>query len=434
MPSDRVGLALAMLGTLLVVGATAGVTSAQPPPFVTPAPPESAVAPSLTLDQAVGRFLERNLTVEAARHGVALARAEQIAAQLRPNPTLTVLAENLKIAGTTPPGQIWEVSTTYTQTIEWPEKRRLRREVADLGVTVAEAQLGQVLRHRLAEVKHAFYEALLARHGVENARASRESFEAVIRLNEARFQEGLVSEGELLKTRLEQARLDLAVTEAEQASRQAVLKLLEQLHEEEAREGITVTGELAAVPVTVDLAALRGEALRNAPALKRAAVSQTLADRRVSLEEIRRFPELAPFAGFKQTDRDTSAILGVQVPLPLFDRNQAGIARAETEARLARTEAALERSRVLARVDSAYHTWRSARDRVLALQTTVLPKAEESYRIALDAYEDGAVELLVVLEAERTRADIRRQLVQATFDYQTGLLALETAAGVELPR
>ena len=66
----------------------------------------------LTLDRAVERFLQRNLAVEAARHRVDVARAEQLAARVRPNPTVTVAAENLRLSGPTSAGELYEVGTT----------------------------------------------------------------------------------------------------------------------------------------------------------------------------------------------------------------------------------------------------------------------------------------------------------------------------------
>src|SRR4029453_9518829 len=90
----------------------------------------------------------------------------QIAARLRPNPSVMFTAENFKVAGnspfTVPFDRLYEVGPTFSQPIELGSKRRLRMEVADLSVSHAEAQLTDVLRQRLIEVKRAFYEAALA--------------------------------------------------------------------------------------------------------------------------------------------------------------------------------------------------------------------------------------------------------------------------------
>ncbi len=99
---------------------------------------------------------------------------------------------------------------------------------------------------------------------------------------------------------------------------------------------------------------------------------------------------------------------------------------------MATADLALARTRVVADVESAYRAWEAASERVLTFQRGLLQQADESRAIALAAYQDGAIELLGFLEAERTRADIRQQYVQALFDYRSSLLLLELAVGAEV--
>ena len=155
---------------------------------------QPAPAP-LTIDQVVARFLERNLAVEAARHRVDLARAEQIGAVLYPNPTLTVSADNLKFAGPTPTGDLYEIGATVSQPIERSDTRRYRREVADATVALAEAELAETLGQRLLEVRRAFYETVLNRDALEHATSTLRAFDELLRVTEARFKEGVVAEG-----------------------------------------------------------------------------------------------------------------------------------------------------------------------------------------------------------------------------------------------
>ncbi len=216
----------------------------------------SGQSPALTIEQVVARFLERNLAVEAARHRVDIARAEQIAAQLRPNPTLTLSAENVKFAGPTPAGDLYEVGATWSQPIERSDKRRHRREVADATVAVAEAEFAEALSQRLHAVKRAFYETLLARRAVEQAVDNLRAFDGLVAVTEARFKEGAVAEGEVLKVRLERARFDNALANAQLRLRHAGIKLLDLLGETDFSGAGAVTGDpvlpIATVPdVTV---------------------------------------------------------------------------------------------------------------------------------------------------------------------------------------
>src|SRR5215212_6918345 len=77
----------------------------------------------LTLERAVERFLQRNLAVEAARHRVDVARAEQLVARARPNPTVTLSAENIPYSGPTRASELHEIGASYSQPIELGGKR-----------------------------------------------------------------------------------------------------------------------------------------------------------------------------------------------------------------------------------------------------------------------------------------------------------------------
>ena len=406
-------------------------------PFIS-APAASSQAQSdffssqLTLGRVIDRFLQRNLSIEAARYQVDVARAEQIAARIRPNPGFTFSAENLKVSGDTPFNRLYEVSTTYAQTFELGGKRRLRREVADLIVSVADARLADVLRQRMFDVKRAYYEAVLTRYAQFNAMENRTSFDELIKFNKVRFEEGAIAEGELLKVKLERVRFDTAFAQAELAQRQALIKLLHLVGETDFSRVESVAGELNFAPINLDLASLKEMALRNRPDVKAAELGVTLGERRIALEKARNSMDITPFAGVKRVGIDNTLLFGVTIPLRLNDRNQAGIARAAAEEKVANTELTIARNRALAEVESAYRAYETARDQVTTFQRELLQQANESYTISLAAYQEGAIELLPLLEAQRTRADIRQQYFRTLFDYQTSILLLEQAVGKEI--
>ena len=420
----------------LAVCCNAGAQTATNPfisaPAANPQAQSDFFSSQLTLDRVIDRFLQRNLSMEAARYQVDVARAEQIAARIRPNPGITFSAENLKVSGDTPFNRLYEVSTTYAQTFELGGKRRLRREVADLIVSVADAKLADVLRQRMFELKRAYYEAVLARYAQFNAMENRTSFDELIKFNKVRFEEGAIAEGELLKVKLERVKFDSAFAQAELAQRQSVIRLLHLLGETDFSRVEAVAGELNFAPINIDLASLKEMALRNRPDVKAADLDVNLAERRIALEHARNSMDITPFAGVKRVGIDNTVLFGVTIPLRFNDRNQAGIARAAAEEKVANAELAIVRNRTLAEVESAYRAYETARDQVTTLQRELLQQANESYTIALAAYQEGATELLALLEAQRTRAEIRQQYYRTLFDYQTSILMLEQAVGKEI--
>jgi cobalt-zinc-cadmium efflux system outer membrane protein len=122
-------------------------------------------------------------------------------------------------------------------------------------------------------------------------------------------------------------------------------------------------------------------------------------------------------------------MFGVSIPIKLRDRNQAGIARAEADLQAARTRLQLARNRAQAEVDSAFAAQQSSREMVEAFESDLLNQADESRTITLAAYEEGGIELLPVVDAQRTRSEVRQQYFKTLFDYQASLVQLELAVG-----
>lgn len=403
-------------------------------PAQTPQPSPAPAAESLTLEAATEQFLRRNLALEAARFEVGVAEAERIGARLRPRPGLTVTAENLKISGDTPFNRLYEVGLTVAQPIELGNRQALRAEVAERTVTVAEARLTEALQRRLFDLRRTYYEAALARALVQIARENRDNFAELVRFNTVRFEEGYISEGELIKVRLERIKFDSGVANAALALRQANVRLLELLGESdfERAAGLEVGGRLEAGRAQLELAALRQTALASRADIKVAEAQAALSGSVSDLERSRGKGEVTPFAGYRRVGVDNTVVAGVTVPLPFGNRNQGGIARAEAEELVAEANLRLARNRALAEVESAYRAYETAREQVNAYEAGALRQADESREIALVAYREGATDLITLLDAQRTRSEVRASYYRALFDYYTSIFQLGLATGVEI--
>jgi cobalt-zinc-cadmium efflux system outer membrane protein len=411
----------AQLGALLILAIPIGATAQSNGP--------------LTLERAVERFLQRHLAVEAARHRVDVARAEQLVARAQPNPTLTLSAENVPYSGPTKASELYEIGGSYSQPIELGSKRERRRSVAEATVAVAEAQLADTTQRGLLDLKRAFYEVILARHAVELATENRRAVDGLVTLNETRFRAGAIAEGEVIKVRVERGKADTALAHARLELQQAGIKLLDILGESDFTTAGMIEGQLAPAPDAIPhLTSLRTTALQRRPAIVAAEQSSALATRRVALEEARRTPDVSPFVGLRRVGENNTVLFGISVPLPIIDRNEGGIARARAEARAAESDLALQRNRVLAELEAAYRAWENARDRATAFDQGLLRQADEAQSIARAAYQEGAIELLAYLDAQRTRAEIQHQYLRALFDARVSVLQLEHAVGGELPR
>ena len=388
----------------------------------------------ITLEAATEQFLKRNLAVEAARLEVGVAEAERVGARLRPRPGLTVSAENLRLSGETPARRLQEYGIAVAQPIELGNRKALRMEVAERSVSVSEARLTEVLRRQLFDLKRTYYESVLARALLGIDQENRDNFEGLVRFNTARFEEGYIAEGDLLKVRLERIRFDFAVANAELAFRKTRIRLLQLIGEPDFERAakVDVSSRLQVPAVNLNLGQLREAALVSRPELKVAEAEVALAESTIRLERSRARGEVTPYLGYKRVGVDNTVQAGVTVPLPFGNRNQSGIARAQAEQKLAETNLRLVRNRALAEVEAAFRAYETAREQVRAYEAGLLRQADESREIQLGAYQEGAAELITLIEAQRTRTEIRANYYRAIFDYYTSIFQLELATGTDI--
>jgi cobalt-zinc-cadmium efflux system outer membrane protein len=387
-------------------------------------------AATLTLQRAVDTYLAKNLELQAAQYRLERTKADQIASHLRLNPGLTITAENFKINGPVAFSQLYEVAASYSETIELGGKRKLRQTVADLAVSVAEAQFADTMRRGIAEVKRLYFDALLARYSVDVAAENRQIFEQLVQFNLARFQEGTIPEADLIKVRLERIKFDSAIKQAELGLRRSTILLLEKLGESNFTQEIA--GQMDFGPINADLESLRQSALQQRPDVLASRRDLEAATERLALEHARSRPDVTSFIGYKRLATDNTVMFGVSIPLKTRDRNEAGIARAEADLKAAQSQLQLTRNRALAEIEAAYAAFQSARDQVQTFRNEILNEADESRSIALAAYQEGATQLLPLLDAQRTRTEVRQQYFRTLFDYQISLIDLELAVGKEI--
>jgi len=385
----------------------------------------------LTLQRVVSLYIERNLELQAEWYRLERTKADAIAARLRPNPGVSVMAENLRVSGPVAASRLYELGATYSETIELGGKRKLREQVAAVTISAGEARVANAMRKGIAEVKRLYFQAVLARRDIEVAIENRQMFQQLVQFNLARFQEGAIPEADLIKVRLERIKFDSALKQAELRERQAMIQLAENL-EDDAIAKQVVAGEVDLRILNPDLDTLLETALRERPDVQAAQREVEAAKEKIALEEARARADISPFVGYKRLANDNTVMFGVNLPLKVRDRNQAGIARAQADQKAAGALREVAKSHTTAEVKAAYEAFQTAREQVQTFRDELLNQADESRSIALAAYEEGATPLLSLLEAQRTRAEVRQQYFRTLFDYQISLSELELAVGKEI--
>ena len=128
-------------------------------------------------------------------------------------------------------------------------------------------------------------------------------------------------------------------------------------------------------------------------------------------------------------DRDKLVGLKLSVPLPLYDRNQAGKKEAATRRRSAESRYLFVRRNVDREVESAFARLTSSEKALRIYGRDIFPQLEENLRLTQEAYRLAEVGILSVLEEQRKFLDANEGYLAALYQWNTALARLTAAVG-----
>jgi outer membrane protein TolC len=252
-------------------------------------------------------------------------------------------------------------------------------------------------------------------------------FKQVVEYHEARLKEGKIAEVDVLRVRLQAEQIHAALENARLDVDKAQLSLAREM-------GIVAAGPWVLTEHFDQLEEPRAAKASGAEALveSRLAAQDVVAARaNLGLERAVGRPDVDAIFGYKRTSGLNTAIAGLQVNLPIFDRNQGARAAAEAATLAAQrtmeainmrlnSEAALASKEYEARL-------RQARDIFAPLHR----QADQISDISRSAYREEGLDLLRLLDAERFRIEAQLAWLRALSDYHKSVVNLERAEGVE---
>ncbi|MEO0318980.1 MAG: hypothetical protein RL404_2657 [Pseudomonadota bacterium] len=371
-------------------------------------------AAPLTLAQAQRLAREGSPTLSAARREVEATEGQVLQGSLRPNPEFVFQADDTSRLSRTSSAQL-------DVPVETANKREARVEAAERSRDVAQtdfADRGQRLR---AAVSAAFFDVLAAQ---ELLRAAQEGLNLARRATDVasrRVTAGKVSPVEETKARVAEAGARVALTQAESGLRNARTRL-SSLWGNPLPQFTLAEGSIDRLPDLPDGIAIE-QRLQDAPALLRAERELRRRKALVGVEQSRTVPNFTVSVGMKRREdtvgRD-QLLVGVSVPLQMFNRNQGNLLEALRREDKARDELQAVRTSVAADAYQALEKANARRHEVELLQRDVLPGARSAYEAATIGFENGKFSFLELLDAQRT-------LFTATAQYLAAIAAVHAA-------
>jgi len=426
---------LAVLSVLVVIPVSAATDPLKTSDGLSKLPPAPPPVLRLSLNETIALFLRQNFDLIISSFGIDSAKGQQITARLFPNPTLIVNTAASFTQGLTPSNS-GQINPQIQQLFEMAGKRGYRIESAAFGTQSAEANFEDAIRQLGFTLKDAYYRVQLAQRRLAIAEENRDRFARILEVNTIRFKKGYIAEVDLIRIRLQivdfQAQVIQAIQEADQG--RADLRTL--LGVTPAVE-LLLTTELDYHRVEPDIDALRLVAIEARPDIraKRLTQSQRVAD--LKLAKAYRYPDVTIGAGYavqgaRGPDLPQMPTLGLNVPLPIFNRNQGGIVQSEVAAQVADADLRKTLIRVESEVDVAYRNLIQSRRLVEAYRAGVLEDARLTLTIVEKAYERGGATILDLLDAARTSRTIQQNYIETLYNYQRNIFQLESAVGREI--
>ncbi|AZI36103.1 putative heavy metal efflux system protein [Caenibius tardaugens NBRC 16725] len=407
-----------LIAAMLAAASCATIAQAQSAP-----PPVVEVGATLSLDQALSMAGASAPSLDAAEADINAAAAARTVAGLRPNPSISVEAENVAGSGPYRGTQSLETTTSFALPIELGGKRSARIGVADARSRRVAVQAAITQADLRFNVIQAYAEAAAAQQRLvtanDQARIAAEGFRAA----QVRVQAGRASPIDMQRADVARINADADVERAQrlvEVSRFSLSRLI----------GQPVSGALDTnwfTGVRSNYGPLREIDSTGTLAMAAAEADLAVADAGVRLARSQRVPDLTVGAGarYMRETGDTAALFSLTIPLPLFNNGKAAVDQASSERLRAEAQkrvTALEVDQAIARAQAEAA---NASTSAVTAKGPALAAAEEAARIARIGYREGKFGQLELLDAERTLAETRLAAIDALLNYHNAQAQLE---------
>ncbi len=432
-----------MIPSTRVIGRTCGRTLALVSICVHNLAAQAAPSPSasLPLESVLEQALRQHPLIEAARARVRERQGARQSAGAYANPTLSYWVENGRFPGRQLASPLDLESQVYaTMSLEPLFQRGPRVLAADADVQLGREELRLAEQTVVLDATRAFFRVASAQVAVTTADDLQQQLSALVAYNQARVREGKTAEGDLIRTQVERDRVAASATLERVELARAWAGLSPYLESSGTAtsaprmQTVFIDGERA--PATSVNNKTLDEYLRAArdtrPDVRAARARVESSRAQVSYQQRLSLRQLSATFGSKRTAGVTSMITGLSLPFPLFDRNRGEVTRAT--AALSAAEQELQWAERIAEADvrAAFDAASLLDQQASQLRDGFLTRAEESRRIALEAYQLGGVTLLQVLDASRTLGEARQMYYRIVFGQRVAEYELRAALGDSL--
>jgi outer membrane protein, heavy metal efflux system len=416
-----------------VLGTVSGLAQAAPQAVQQPTPPAPR---AWTWEQVKDRLELNNPTLLAGKLNISELQAQEITAHFRPNPQLTLLADQIDPFPGGPahgPFAYLLPSATVSYLHERAHKRELRTESAQKATAIGVSQQQDLERNLLFSLRGAFVQILQAKAVLQLAKDNLEYYDHILKISRDRFQAGDIAQIDLDRLELQRVQYESDLQSADVSLRTQKIQLLTLINDRTPVEQFDVVGVFDFSDQIEALDAYRQDALDARPDLKAAVQSVEMAQSNYKLAEANGSTD-PTFSFDVGRNAPIDAYIGVDVNFPLrfFDRNQGEKLRTKLD--ITRNERLRDaaQAQVFSDVDSAYAALNSNVILLRPYRTKYLEQAVRVRDTILFSYQHGGASLLDFLNAQSEYRTVQLSYVNLLGSYLTAAAQLNLAVGREV--
>ena len=403
-----------------------------------PASLRAADAP-LTVSQLVEIAIEANPQVRSARYRWDSA-VHSIKQTVAPNDPIFTYTNSDSVKS--PVGRAALREFNVSESFQFPGKALHQRDQAVRSADIAHLMLMATIRDVRAATETAYFQLVLDSALGSVVAENVGNLDQVVRVVETAYSGSKVAQTDVVS-----AEFDLAT--ARQLQRQYIVAqandetTLNLLLGRPVGSPLSVDRTLKIEALTVPLDALTDRAYAARQEILAAALAERNMNTALYLAKMEYLPDftvavqyddyLVPsFAPRPSQKRDWVGVIGFNMPIFFWLKQDEDVARAKANLQAARSDLALIRMQTAAAVATLFRSAQFAYESAVLYRDSLIPLAQQNFRVALTAYQSGKIDFVTLSLVLQRNYAARVSYLQAANQFLAGQISLEQAIGAPL--
>lgn len=387
----------------------------------------------ITLDMAVDKAVANSSQLKAAQAATDASKGAQSQAGALPNPELGVEADSIAGQGEYSGFKSAEITYGVSQLVEIGGKRSARQAAADQEHAIAHAAYEAARLDLIRDVKTAYAEAVAAKESMALA-GKQKSLAAEVLVNVTK-RVNAAAEPLFQKSKSEVA-LSNSEMALDKAQRDYTIarKRLAALWDSTSTDFEPDSSRFFEISAPAK-ASISEDSLRANPDLVRWNAEVARNEAQLELERATALPDPRFNVGVKEFNatNERAFVVGVSLPIPVFNLNQGNVAKAHGEVTKALSSKRFAEINLNAELSRNQQELESAYRQATILKTQILPSAERAFSQSRQGYDAGKFAYLEVLDAQRTLVEARAQYNDTLKNYHIKRAEVERLSATYAP-